>query len=190
MNPEGPLRSIQRACGGLKGTKVIDATTGQPRRVFHGTPKTFGEFELRQADEGALYGPGIYFTESSDIAGGDKDLFSLGYSATRIPKGDVLGTYASAQAERVLPIVRRKIQENQLTKKQADNLVEFGESNPETANEILLTEGIKNVVESISLDFTASNMKRLEKYVENNEFKSKGEAAANLVLEGLDQVGD
>jgi len=84
----------------------------------------------------------------------------------------------------------RKIQENQLSNKQTENLVEYGEENPETSNEILLTEGIKNVVESVSLDLTASNMKRLERYAENNEFKSKGEAAANLILEGLDQVGD
>lgn len=85
----------------------------------------------------------------------------------------------------------KKIQENQLTESQKENLVDYGQQNPDTNNEKLLTDGIKNVVESIRLDLSASNMKRLERYTDNDdELKTKGDAAAKLVVEGLDQSGD
>jgi len=85
----------------------------------------------------------------------------------------------------------KKIQDNQLTEPQKDNLVDFGEQNPDANNETLITDGIKNVVESIRLDLSASNMKRLERYTNNDEeLKTKGAAAARLVVEGLDQSGD
>lgn len=84
----------------------------------------------------------------------------------------------------------RKIQQNQLTQKEVNNIVEYGEENPDADNETLLTDGTKNVTESIPIDLSASDIKRLERYQNNNEFKTKGAAAARLVLEGLDQSGD
>jgi 3'-phosphoadenosine 5'-phosphosulfate sulfotransferase (PAPS reductase)/FAD synthetase len=42
-----------------------------PIRVFHGTPKGgFTAFKTEEADPGALYGPGFYFTEDKEIARG------------------------------------------------------------------------------------------------------------------------
>jgi len=57
----------------LLGTKAkyLHPTTGEePTRVYHGTPQAFGEFKMSTADPGALYGPGLYFTEEPKVAGG------------------------------------------------------------------------------------------------------------------------
>jgi len=84
----------------------------------------------------------------------------------------------------------KKIQDNMFTHKQITNLVEFGMENTDADNETLITDGIKNVTESISIDLSASDMKRLDNYIKNNEFKSKGQALASLILDSLDQTGD
>lgn len=52
------------------GSKVVNED-GSPAVVYHGTANDFDEFETDQADPHALYGPGIYLTSSSDVAGGD-----------------------------------------------------------------------------------------------------------------------
>ena len=87
-------------------------------------------------------------------------------------------------------LFKSMIKTPKLSNKQITNLVDYGEEHPESDNETLLIDGIKNVTESISVDLSASEMKRLEKYAKNNEIKSRGEAAANLIIDGLDQSGD
>ena len=82
------------------------------------------------------------------------------------------------------------IQENKLSDKEQQNMVDFGINNPKSDNETLLEDGIKNTRETINIDLSSSNAKRLEKYAQDNEHKSKSFAAAQLVLEGLDQSGD
>jgi hypothetical protein len=53
----------------LESTRVVDEA-GKARRVYHGTGATFEKFSTNVSDEAALYGPGVYFTESPKIAGG------------------------------------------------------------------------------------------------------------------------
>lgn len=97
----------------LVGSKVRDARG--PKLVFHGTPKAFGKFDVRQADENALYGPGIYFTENAKVAGGGNaaHLMDLGYAtgnnappmAMQITRGGPLKVgqdFAGAKVEKVL----------------------------------------------------------------------------------------
>src|SRR5690606_23595093 len=55
--------------GALEGTKVVDEN-GEPKVVYHGTRFAFESFDERLADPRALYGPGFYFTEDPDVAGG------------------------------------------------------------------------------------------------------------------------
>src|SRR5690606_19048532 len=55
--------------GALEGTKVVDEN-GEPKVVYHGTPKAFVSFDESLLDPNALYGPGFYFTEDPEIAGG------------------------------------------------------------------------------------------------------------------------
>ena len=42
-------------------------TAGNPARVYHGTPYVFDKFDMARANPEALYGPGIYTTESPTI---------------------------------------------------------------------------------------------------------------------------
>lgn len=63
-------------------TKVVDET-GAPLRTYHGTAKSFDEFNPAFLDEGSLYGPGIYTTDTAEIAGSYTDknaLATLGMS--------------------------------------------------------------------------------------------------------------
>lgn len=55
--------------GVLAGTRVVD-DAGEPLRVFHGTSKSFEEFDPAQLDADAMYGPGMYFTENPAVAEG------------------------------------------------------------------------------------------------------------------------
>lgn len=48
----------------------FSATSGKPITVYHGTSKAFDEFDFDKADPDALYGPGAYFTENPEVAGG------------------------------------------------------------------------------------------------------------------------
>jgi len=82
------------------------------------------------------------------------------------------------------------MQENKLVDREQINLVEFAEQNPDVDNETLITDGIQNVIEPIKVDLASSDAKRLERFAENNDFKTKGEAAARLIVDGLDQSGD
>ena len=84
----------------------------------------------------------------------------------------------------------KKMQQFKLTKKQQKNMVEYGQSNPETENSVLVNEGTKNVSEPVTVDLSASENKRLERFQKNNEFGTKAEAAASLIIQGLDSSGD
>ena len=85
----------------------------------------------------------------------------------------------------------KKIQANKLSKKQQQNLEDYGDQNPGADNDTLLDDGIKNVTETIQVDLSSSDNKRLEKYAKNNpELKSKSEAAISLIIAGLDSSGD
>lgn len=50
-----------------KTTKVLNEA-GQPLRTYHGTPRAFDEFNKARMDPLALFGPGIYTTDSPEIA--------------------------------------------------------------------------------------------------------------------------
>jgi ParB/RepB/Spo0J family partition protein len=84
----------------------------------------------------------------------------------------------------------KKMQEFKLSKKQQKNMVDYGIANPQTTNSTLVSEGTKNVSEPITIDLAASENKRLERFQKNNEFSSKSEAAASLIIQGLDSSGD
>ena len=84
----------------------------------------------------------------------------------------------------------KKMQEFKLSKKQQKNMVEYGKENPQTENSTLVSEGTKNVTEPITVDLAASENKRLERFQKNNEFSSKSDAAASLIIQGLDSSGD
>ena len=53
----------------LQGTAVANPD-GTPKEMYHGSPTGFSEFDLGYAKPG-LYGQGIYFTDSPEIAGGE-----------------------------------------------------------------------------------------------------------------------
>lgn len=54
----------------LSKTKVVDATTREPLRMYHGTTKSFDQFDVSELDPGAMAGPGIYFTTDPRVATG------------------------------------------------------------------------------------------------------------------------
>lgn len=105
--------------------------------------------------------------------------------AKRFEKGDT----PEAKGDDVLDLAKR-MQLNKISDVAANNIIEFGEENPDADNETLMTDGIKKSYESLSIDLNSSEMKRLESFAKVNAFKSKGEAAASLILDGLDQSGD
>lgn len=53
----------------LPGSVVRDAE-GRLQRLYHGTNKVYPDFEMGKADPGGLYGPGIYTTDTVDVAQG------------------------------------------------------------------------------------------------------------------------
>lgn len=77
-NEIGAVGDISRVDGSLAGTRVVDEA-GQPRRVFHGTSAAFREFDPAKMDDNALFGPGYYWTEAPNTAGGD-GAGALGYA--------------------------------------------------------------------------------------------------------------
>jgi RNA polymerase sigma factor (sigma-70 family) len=65
-HPEGHPRETHE----IPGTgSHVKGPTGQPIAVYHGTAKGgFDRFDPEKINDGNLYGPGFYFTESPDIA--------------------------------------------------------------------------------------------------------------------------
>lgn len=64
------LNPITKGPNHLLGSKVSDAE-GKALRVYHGTGLDYDQMDPSRADPTALYGPGLYFTENPDIAGGN-----------------------------------------------------------------------------------------------------------------------
>lgn len=50
-----------------KLTKIVDET-GAPKKMYHGTPAVFDRFDAEKFDPNALYGKGVYTTDSPLIA--------------------------------------------------------------------------------------------------------------------------
>ena len=73
-----------------KGTTVVD-DAGLPRVVYHGSRNVFKLFNPGSADPDALYGPGVYFTSSPEVAGG--------YAETKSP-----ATYFGKTSDEAEPI--------------------------------------------------------------------------------------
>lgn len=61
--------SVTNGPAHLVGSKVADVN-GKPLRVYHGTSASFEGFDPAALDQDALFGPGIYHTESPEIASG------------------------------------------------------------------------------------------------------------------------
>lgn len=53
-------------------SQIVDAQ-GRPLRMYHGTSHDVSAFDIERASPTALYGPGIYFTDSPSVAGGTGD---------------------------------------------------------------------------------------------------------------------
>ena len=62
------LANLMPAAAALRNTQV--AHEGALTRAYHGTARTFSEFDPAKLDEGALFGPGFYHTEDPMVAGG------------------------------------------------------------------------------------------------------------------------
>ncbi len=104
-------------------------------------------------------------------------------------KGFEKGRSSEAKGDDVLDLAKR-ILENQLTNKEQLNVIDFGQNNPDSTNDELLTDGIKNTTETINIDLQSSDMKRLERYARNNNHRTTSEAATELILDSLNQSGD
>ena len=77
-----------------------------------------------------------------------------------------------------------------LTKTQRRNVANTGqETDGETDNGTLIDEGVKRTTEGLKVDLDSSEMQRLSTYSEGKN-KTKGEAAAELIVQGLDASGD
>ncbi len=50
-----------------KLTKIVDES-GKPLRTYHGTPRAFGKYDVAKLDPNALYGKGIYATDTPALA--------------------------------------------------------------------------------------------------------------------------
>ena len=73
---------------------------------------------------------------------------------------------------------------------ETQNMSDYSYDNPEADNEELLEEGVKSTEEVIKINFSNSEGRRLASYQKKNSLTSKGAAARDLVLDGLDRVGD
>ena len=69
---------------------VVREETGELKRLYHGTPRTFPDFEMGPMDPGSLYGPGIYLTENAEVA--------QGYAGKGMPYGNALKSSAEHAA--------------------------------------------------------------------------------------------
>jgi hypothetical protein len=64
------FQAIRERVRSIEDSQVRDAE-GRLMRMYHGTPRAFpGPLALTEADPGALYGPGLYFTDTPDVAAG------------------------------------------------------------------------------------------------------------------------
>jgi hypothetical protein len=78
----------------LPGSVVRDGD-GHLTRLYHGTQRVYPDFDMAKAGSGAggdLYGPGIYMTDSPEVAAGMQ-----GYVSANLPGGQ--GTLLAAERE-------------------------------------------------------------------------------------------
>jgi hypothetical protein len=67
------------AQGEVLPESVVRGPQGQLQRLYHGTPSKYADFSMEHMDPQGLYGPGVYMTESADIAGGSPAEVARGY---------------------------------------------------------------------------------------------------------------
>lgn len=77
--------SIRQRVAGMEDSQVRDAE-GRLIRMYHGTSQVFGQFAQGEVNPSALYGPGFYFTDNPEVAGGRPEDMSregarLGYAS-------------------------------------------------------------------------------------------------------------
>ena len=97
------------------------------------------------------------------------------------------GVTDESEGERVLDLAKKM---TSLTKTQRRNVANTGqETDGETDNETLIDEGVKRTTEGLKVDLDSSEMQRLATYSDGKN-KTKGEAAAELIVQGLDASGD
>ena len=70
------------------------------------------------------------------------------------------------------------------------NMSEFAYDNPKADNETLLEEGIQSTEEIIKINLSNSEGRRLGSFQKKNSLTSKSAAARDLILDGLDRVGE
>jgi len=92
MGSEERLQRAQQETPEFKSffgkSQVVDAE-GKPKVVYHGTGADITQFDKGLLDNYALYGPGIYMTESADVAGGQK-----GYAFKGLKPDDAIGEFS------------------------------------------------------------------------------------------------
>ena len=99
----------------------------------------------------------------------------------------IKGVTSEAKGSAVLDLAKKM---TSLTKTQRRNVANTGqETDGETDNDTLIGEGIKRTTEGLKVDLDSSEMQRLASYSEGKN-KTKGEAAAELIVQGLDASGD
>ena len=101
-------------------SKVVDEQ-GKPKFVYHGTGADITQFKKDLLDKGALYGPGIYTTESTDVAGGMK-----GYSFKGLKPDDAIGEFSVNEnlpiAEQIKAVKEQALKEG-FTPEQIDDSI-------------------------------------------------------------------
>jgi ParB/RepB/Spo0J family partition protein len=112
----------------------------------------------------------------------------IGVVATDSKKFDKYVTDES-NGDDVLALAKLMAQ-NKLTNPQKQGAVAFGESNPDATNDEIIQGAQDNSIDSIQVDLASSDIKRLERYAENNDVESRKVAAANLILDGLTDAGE
>ena len=92
MGSEERLQRAQQETPEFKSffgaSRVVDGQ-GKPKFVYHGTGSDITQFKKDLLDKGALYGPGIYMTDSVDVAGGLK-----GYSFKGLQPTESIGEFS------------------------------------------------------------------------------------------------
>ena len=84
----------------------------------------------------------------------------------------------------------KKMDQHGIKEGQAKNMADYSAENPEATNEEIIKDGPISTQETVAFDLSSSENKRLERYRKNNNLTSKGAAARDLVLDGLDQAGE
>lgn len=97
-----------------------------------------------------------------------------------------------SEGEGVLDLARKMeaLGEKAPSKPEIENMADYSADNPTATNEDLLTTGKQSTEEKIVFNVSNSEGKRLSSYQKKNSLTSKSAAARDLVLDGLDRVGE